>query len=389
MKIINKGNYFRFDDEISNNNIFSLIQIKQKTDKTDIFKQKLINRMLKQTAKGYNKTEFELKKTNYYDLILSHLQSDLHNYLINEHKMQYINNRFTPGVEFIEITELFNDFIENNQLSERDFAVERDAYQVNYELLINNHTRYARRVALDAVYGRNDNYLTLTEEKDLLDQIKLDDLNKYLQQDNIIHEYVFHKTQTSEYNSRILKDNQVKVDKYVEDNEFETIEIIKNIDQAKLNLMYAFTADYTREELNVFNMILGGDSFSKLFVNVREAHSICYYVNSKIVNRKVVQIETGINETNIEKAEKLIDQQLLAMKNGEIEELEVAKNKIINSYRGLENDYLLRKSLIESNILYGLTAEIPEIIELIKNVKADKIIEMANDLKKIKKVVVK
>ncbi len=389
MRITKSKNYYRFADNISNNNVLSLMRIIKKENKEDIFYYRLINKMLKSSTKSLDKIDFEVKKTEYYDTVLNNIQSDLYNYVIIEQKMQYINEKFTPSVTFDNVIDLFNDYIENNRLIQQELEIELASIKVNYDLLLNNHTRYAKRLAMDAVYGHNENYLTLEAEEKLLEKITLSDLQDCVSNTECVHEYVFHKTNANEEYQKKLISEQLEIQKYQECLEFSEIVVEKNIDQAKLNLMYVFSKEYTREALNVFNMILGADSFSKLFVNVREAHSICYYVNSRVVNRKLIQIETGINKANIDQAERLIDEQISAIKNNEISEIELAKAKIVNTYQGMENEYLMRKSLTENNILYGLSDDIGEIINDVMAVTNEEIVEMAMDLKKIKKVVVK
>ncbi len=389
MKINKEDNYYRFQDNISNNNSISLITIITKNNKEDFLKLRIINQLLKRRTKKLDKYAFELAKSENYDLHFSNTQSDLHNYLLLEQQMQYINEKFTAGSDFQQQTALFNDYIANDHISEAELAVELAAFRVNYDLLLNDYTRYTRRLAIDSVYKENENYLTLNDELALLETIDATSLMQYYQNITKEHQYIFHKTNRQEVYQQSLCNKQLEIKRYQEDVEYSEVEVIKNIDQAKLNLIYRFKENYSREKLNVFNAIFGGDAYSKLFVNVREAHSICYYVNSKIINRKVVQVETGVNVDNIELAEKLIDKQIVAMQSGDINELEIAKQKLVSTYYGMENDYHMRKSLTENQILYGLSAEIKEITEAIEAVTKNDIIEMANNIEKIKKVVVK
>ncbi len=389
MKINKQDNYYRFQDNISNNNSISLITIINKNNKEDFLKLRIINQLLKRRTKKLDKYDFELAKSENYDLRFSNTQNDLHNYLLLEQQMQYISEKFTVGSDFQKQTALFNDYISNNHITEAELEVELAAFKVNYDLLLNDHTRYTRRLAIDSVYAENENYLTLNDELALLETIDVESLKQYYQNLNKEHQYIFHKTNSSEVYQQSLLNNQLTIQRYQENSKYSEVEVVKNIDQAKLNLMYCFKEDYSREKLNVFNAIFGGDAYSKLFVNVREAHSICYYVNSKIINRKVIQVETGVNVDNIELAEKLIDEQITAIQTGNINELAIAKQKLISTYYGMENDYHMRKNLMENQILYGLSADIKEITEAIEDVTKNDIIEMANNIEKIKKVVVK
>ena len=85
--------------------------------------------------------------------------------------------------------------------------------------------------------------------------------------------------------------------------------------------------------LTIFNMILGGSSESKLFRNVREKNSLCYYINSnsnKIDN--LLFITSGITKNNFDKVVKLIKQQIKEIQQGNFnfEEIEKAKIRYIS-----------------------------------------------------------
>jgi predicted Zn-dependent peptidase len=112
----------------------------------------------------------------------------------------------------------------------------------------------------------------------------------------------------------------------------------QNIAQGKLAM--GFRTGKSIEDGNyhiyhLFNEIFGASPTSKLFVNVREKMSLCYYCRSAISQRTgVMLVSSGIKFENKEIAEKAILEQLEAMKNGDIsiEELENAKRSLKNAY---------------------------------------------------------
>ena len=80
-------------------------------------------------------------------------------------------------------------------------------------------------------------------------------------------------------------------------------------------------------------MILGGSSESKLFRNVREKNSLCYYISSnsnKIDN--LLFITSGITKNNFDKVIKLIRKEINEIKKGNftLEEIEKAKIRYIS-----------------------------------------------------------
>ena len=72
------------------------------------------------------------------------------------------------------------------------------------------------------------------------------------------------------------------------------------------------------------NLIFGGYSNSKLFLNVREKLSLCYYASSAYHRSKgIVTVSSGIECRDVETAKREILAQLASVRRGEFEEWEV------------------------------------------------------------------
>ncbi len=86
--------------------------------------------------------------------------------------------------------------------------------------------------------------------------------------------------------------------------------------------------------------ILGGTPFSKLFMNVREKLSLCYYCAARFDRATgILMIDSGIEGDNREKAQAEILNQLEAVKRGDFtdEELENARLSMKNSLRSVSD----------------------------------------------------
>ncbi|WP_325200535.1 EF-P 5-aminopentanol modification-associated protein YfmF [Oscillibacter sp.] len=98
------------------------------------------------------------------------------------------------------------------------------------------------------------------------------------------------------------------------------------------------------------NTLFGGSSNSKLFLNVREKLSLCYYASSLFHRQKgLITVSSGIEFENYQKAHDEILTQLEAVQKGRLEpwELEAARSTLLNAYASmgdsqgkLENFYL-------------------------------------------------
>ena len=98
------------------------------------------------------------------------------------------------------------------------------------------------------------------------------------------------------------------------------------------------------------NTLFGGSSNSRLFLNVREKLSLCYYASSNYHRQKgLITVSSGIEFENYQKALDEITAQLEAVRKGRLEdwELEAARSTLLNAYASmgdsqgkLENFYL-------------------------------------------------
>ncbi|MCL1951000.1 MAG: insulinase family protein [Turicibacter sp.] len=126
----------------------------------------------------------------------------------------------------------------------------------------------------------------------------------------------------------------------LEEKSIGQVEIVKetqDIAQGKLNIGYRTHTRINDPDylpLLVFNGMFGGYAHSKLFMNVREKSSLCYYCASRLDNFKgLMYVYSGIEPKNYEKALAIIEEQLTDMKTGAFteKELELSKKSLINS----------------------------------------------------------
>lgn len=92
--------------------------------------------------------------------------------------------------------------------------------------------------------------------------------------------------------------------------------------------------------LSLFCEILGGSPTSKLFMNVREKMSLCYYCRSLTDSYKgIMLILSGIESKNKKEAFDAIMREIDDIQNGKItdDEFEAAKLSLINSYKTLDD----------------------------------------------------
>ena len=160
-----------------------------------------------------------------------------------------------------------------------------------------------------------------------------------------------------------------------------------DINQGKLSMGFVTEVDYWHPDytaMQVFNAVYGAGMTSKLFVNVREKLSLCYYAGSGYYGSKgIVTVSSGIDECNYEQAKEEILRQLSMTATGNItkEELEAAKKAIISGLRSVPDSPRALESFYGTLFISGRDDDLEERIAAVKAVTADDVARCAWTLK--------
>ncbi len=128
--------------------------------------------------------------------------------------------------------------------------------------------------------------------------------------------------------------------------------------------------------LRVMNTIYGGGVSSKLFLNVRERLSLCYYASSAIdVTKGLMLVMSGIEPENYETALAEIFAQFEAVRRGDFtdEELDVAKLTMMRRLQGVTDSAGELESFWFSQNILGLEYGPEEQAALIEDVTRERV----------------
>lgn len=159
------------------------------------------------------------------------------------------------------------------------------------------------------------------------------------------------------------------------------------VSQGKLNMGLRTGVTYGDSQYAaalVYNGILGGYPHSKLFANVREKASLAYYASSRLDGHKgILTVQSGIEIANYEKAVEIIRQQLEAMRNGQIEELEYSQTlaMIKNQLKEMEDSAFEMISFDFNTILSGRERTVADLIAQVEAVDVPAIRSVAEQVK--------
>lgn len=131
----------------------------------------------------------------------------------------------------------------------------------------------------------------------------------------------------------------------------------------------------------LMNEIFSGSPVSRLFTEVREKQSLCYYCSAVPDSLKgILTISAGIRDDNREKAEREIIRQIDAMKNGDFSdtEIEAARHSIESALRGMKDSRSTMESFTLRRLLAGVDTHVENYITSLRALTKEDIVAVAN-----------
>ena len=148
-----------------------------------------------------------------------------------------------------------------------------------------------------------------------------------------------------------------------------------DVTQGKLGMGFSCGSSDTAALL-MGNTLFGGSSNSKLFMNVLEKLSLCYYASSLYHRQKgLITVSSGIEFDNYQKAFDEIMAQLSAVQNGDLEdwELEGARSTLLNAYSSMNDSQGKLENFYLGQAATGQHETPEELAEQVRNVTPERI----------------
>ncbi|MBO4979630.1 MAG: insulinase family protein [Clostridia bacterium] len=156
--------------------------------------------------------------------------------------------------------------------------------------------------------------------------------------------------------------------------------------QGKLVLGFTTETNIKSEDfctMLVLNEIYGASPVSKLFMNVRERLSLCYYCSSFYdIFKGALFVSCGVSPENRDKAEREILSQLSEIVKGNIsdEEFEAAKRSLYNNYRSLSDSPAHLEGYYFCRNEFGVDCTIEQCMSGIRAVKISDVVRVASNI---------
>ncbi|MCI7349504.1 MAG: insulinase family protein [Ruminococcus sp.] len=152
--------------------------------------------------------------------------------------------------------------------------------------------------------------------------------------------------------------------------------------QCKMILAYKYKSE-NEPAVRLLNMVLGATPVSKLFTNVREKLSLCYYCSSSVnLLKKTLFVDSGVSLDKVEAAKAEINRQIEEIKAGNVteSELSAAKLAISNSAKAYYDYPKALAGWYFNNSLRGISDDPEEIAAKVCAVTMEELKEAAASL---------
>ena len=310
-----------------------------------------------------------------------------------------LDNRFALDGEDImrETAEILADCIfdphfENGQFPEQDIEIEKQNQIDDNDSEINDKSRYAYLKGLEEAYKGEPAALRWGGTNEEVDAVTgealLDAYRRMISETRV--EVICTGESTFGGIEKIFADAFKKAGRNAKHLPVSRISPVKpavsrvteilDIEQSKLVMMFKSPLRKPYDLL-VTEHLYGGTESSKLFLNVREKMSLCYYCISGIQYGKgLMSVNCGVAPENLAKAEEECMNQLKSIAEGDFtdEEVENVKLYIINTYRASADTVSgISGKCLGAVLCPDVDVDIEEKIRRVRAVTRDDIIEAA------------
>lgn len=161
------------------------------------------------------------------------------------------------------------------------------------------------------------------------------------------------------------------------------VEEVLDVSQGKLCMGFRCDSD-DMPAMMMVNAMFGGTSSSKLFMNVREKLSLCYYASSGYHRRKgILTVSSGIECNNFQRAVDEIQTQLEALREGfwDEDELTIARSALRSSLRTMEDSAGALEDFSIGQVATGSDETIPSLMVALEQVTPQRIRDAAAGIK--------
>ncbi|MGP4075153.1 EF-P 5-aminopentanol modification-associated protein YfmF [Halobacillus sp. K22] len=360
----------------------------------------------KATNNHPNVREFQSSFENLYGTVLSSDGTKKGENHVISFRMEVVNEAYLNDQEPIleEALKLFNEVLYAPKIEGEGFdssIVEREKQTLEQKItsVKDDKMSYANMRLMDHmckdepyslhVSGYQEDISSITPESlytyyrsmiknDLLDVYVIGDIDQ-ADIEKMTDQYFSREHSSNQDNDQVSTSKDVKeVNEVVEREE---------VNQGKLHIGYRTYTKFGDSDyyaLQIFNGLFGGFPSSKLFMNVREKHSLAYYAASRFESHKgLLLVFSGVDPKDYQQAKSIILEQMDAMQNGDFTEdqVEETKEQVIHQLQETMDNANGIIEILYHQMLSGAEMPVNDLIEHIRKVTKQDVVSMANKIK--------
>lgn len=374
------------------------IRFKEALGKENLGYRALLPQVLQAGTDHFTRKEIKERLEDLYGASLNVKAFKLGLTSVVQFELIIINPTFTDEPIFKDaLSFLHNIIYDHKSFKKNDFDIEKRVLLEKINSFKNDKTSYAIYRLFEEMFKEDVYKLRTDGTVETVEGITLNGLYKYYQTminendiDVLLSGHItedMRKQVSKVFMPRKQQELSIIDRNTLLDRDFKAVEELDHISQAKLNIGYRLPIlydDERRPAAVVFNTILGGSAQSRLFINVREKHSLCYYIGSQYDPFKgIMFIYSGIDLNRVDLALKVIKEQLEDLtKNITDHELNLAKAVLINQLKEQEDSQTRMMSFLYQKELLGLKdRDINKAIDELLSVTKEQVLEIAKMVK--------
>lgn len=343
-------------------------------------------------------TEFSSKLNSLYGSNIFSKVNRISDFQINSIGASWLDSKYALEGEDIETETvkilldcIFSPDIKDNAFNQNVFEIAKKDIQAKIDSEINNKRGYAVRQASKIAFrgepAENNSYGTSETLKEVTSESAYSALQNLVINSQIEISYV--SAQKNDKIRKILSDVFGKLKRNGNTYKFISFSPIKpspeeftetlDVNQSKMVLVFKTKKD-DKYAMKMLSALYGETPFSKLFANVREKMSLCYYCSARPVRSKgLIFVESGVQNDNMDAAQKAICEQFEDMKKGAFSEkdLKCSKLALLDAIRSAESDQQSLLGWYSARALDGCAMSPKEACDEIEKITADDVISAA------------
>lgn len=371
---------YSYDVENKKDSNLSIVKFYKFKSKEEILLFNFYVSLINRQTKSMNRSAFLKKKYELYDTKITASVLELENYYKIVYNAKFIRELYLGKDLQGEVIDMLNDMINTYVFEQVELDIIKKDYAIYIDKILENNALVSEDKLLSKI---SDNYLTIQDMKECLNDITIDDIKRISKEIAILPGYItavnLKESDIAGYNFSVATDN-INIEPIVY-KEAKTIETNRNLEQCYVTMGLSVN-DYSYIQRSLANLVLGGDVFSFLFKTIREQKHISYSIGSKVSSRNLIMITAGIAIDYKDRIENELKEVLNdIIESGFKNEFKLAQKTLCERFKSSQDNISFLNLMSQLNYINIENKNIDDYIKEIETVKYEDIMKLFIDIR--------